>query len=347
MTHSPVALAHEALAGNRRSLARLLTAGENEAEGGDDALALLYPRTGRAHIIGVTGAPGSGKSTLVAALTRAFRALGSTVGIIAVDPTSPFSGGAILGDRIRMRDLSGDSGVFIRSMATRGTLGGLAAATRDAARVLDATGCDVVLIETVGAGQNEVEIARMAQTTLVVEAPGMGDEIQAIKAGILEIADILIVNKADRPGASNTVRALRTMIETGHPAIRTRWMHHGQMLHVDERQPAPPADTPLWIPPIIETVATEARGIDLLLAQVQAHRQFLLNSPLRTEIERTQMHSELLERLRDALAERLLSQLPTGALDALVTQVLQRQRDPGHAVAELIALAGHPVAQTR
>jgi LAO/AO transport system kinase len=269
------------------------------------------------------------------------------VGIVAIDPSSPYSGGSILGDRVRMTELANDPGVFIRSMATRGATGGMARAALDAVDVLDIAGFHTIIIETVGVGQDEVEIAKCSDTTIVVSAPGLGDEIQAIKAGILEIADILIVNKADRPGASNTVRALRTMIETGHPAIRTRWMHHGQMLHVDERQPAPPADTPLWIPPIIETVATEARGIDLLLAQVQAHRQFLLNSPLRTEIERTQMHSELLERLRDALAERLLSQLPTGALDALVTQVLQRQRDPGHAVAELIALAGHPVAQTR
>ncbi|MCA9903094.1 MAG: methylmalonyl Co-A mutase-associated GTPase MeaB, partial [Anaerolineae bacterium] len=202
-------LAAQVLQGDRRALARLLTIVENAREGGDDALAALFPNTGHAHIIGITGPPGAGKSTLVNALTQALRAGQKTVAILAVDPTSPFSGGAILGDRIRMRDLAGDTGVFIRSMATRGSLGGLARASRDAVRVLDAAGYDYVLVETVGAGQNEVEIARMAQTVLVVEAPGMGDDVQAIKAGILEIADILVVNKADHPGLDNTVRGLK------------------------------------------------------------------------------------------------------------------------------------------
>ena len=183
----------------------------------------LYSRyTGRAWVIGVTGAPGTGKSTLVNEMTKRYRAQGKTVGILAVDPTSPFTGGALLGDRIRMRDLSGDSGVFIRSMATRGSLGGLARATRDAIRVLDAGGFDLILVETVGAGQNEVDIVRAADTTVVVEAPGMGDEVQAIKAGILEIADVLVVNKADRQGVNHTVQALRMMLELGHPASRSQ-----------------------------------------------------------------------------------------------------------------------------
>src|SRR3990172_9234367 len=193
-------LVADLLAGSRRALARVITLVENRAPGTAEALALLYPHTGRAYLVGITGAPGTGKSTVVNALARTLRAQGRTVGIVAVDPTSPFSGGAVLGDRIRMIDLAGDPGVFIRSMAPRGSLGGLAAATSDVVRVLDAAGFDDVLIETVGAGQSEVDIARTATTTIVVDAPGMGDEVQAIKAGILEIADILVVNKADRPG---------------------------------------------------------------------------------------------------------------------------------------------------
>jgi len=196
----------QVLDGDRRALARLLTHVENEREGAEQALAALFPHTGRAWVIGVTGAPGTGKSTLVNEMTKHYRAQGKTVAILAIDPTSPFTGGALLGDRVRMRDLSGDSGVFIRSMATRGSLGGLARATRDAIRVLDAGGFDVVLVETVGAGQNEVDIVRAADTTVVVEAPGMGDEVQAIKAGILEIADVLVVNKADRQGVNHTCR---------------------------------------------------------------------------------------------------------------------------------------------
>ena len=223
------------LDGDRRALARLLTDVENEREGAEQALAALFPHTGRAWVIGVTGAPGTGKSTLVSEMTKRYRAQGKTVGILAVDPTSPFTGGALLGDRVRMRDLSGDSGVFIRSMATRGSLGGLARATRDAIRVLDAAGFDVVLVETVGAGQNEVDIVRAADTTVVVEAPGMGDEVQAIKAGILEIADVLVVNKADRQGVNHTVQALRMMLEIGHPSSRSALIaHHGRLIPAHE-----------------------------------------------------------------------------------------------------------------
>ncbi len=210
---------------NRRQLSRLLTRAENGQA--DAEIAAIYPHTGQAHIIGVTGAPGTGKSTLVNALTKQYRSQQRTVAIVAVDPTSPFTGGAILGDRIRMRELSGDVGVFVRSMATRGSLGGLARATGDLVCVFDAAGFDVILIETVGAGQSEVDIARLAQTTLVVEAPGLGDDVQAIKAGILEIADILVVNKADRPGVDNTVRALRAMLDLGHRVERIS--HHGAL----------------------------------------------------------------------------------------------------------------------
>jgi LAO/AO transport system kinase len=206
------------LEGNRLSLSRLLTQVENNSPAGRAALAELFPHTGKAHLIGVTGAPGTGKSSLVNQLTLYYRKQkNKKVAIIAVDPSSPFTGGAVLGDRVRMRDLSGDNGVFIRSMASRGSVGGLAHTTAALVQVFDAAGYDIIIIETVGAGQSEVDIARLAHTTIVVEAPGLGDEIQAIKAGILEIADVLVVNKADRPGVENTERALRSTLELAHP----------------------------------------------------------------------------------------------------------------------------------
>src|SRR5262249_8216229 len=264
-----------------------------ENQEGSVELAALYPFTGGAHIIGVTGAPGTGKSSLVNALARHYRREGRTVGIIAVDPTSPFTGGAILGDRIRMRDHSGDPGVFIRSMATRGSLGGLARTTGDVVRVLDAAGFDLIFIETVGAGQSEVDIASAAQTTIVIEAPGLGDDVQAIKAGILEIADILVVNKADRPGLENSVRALRAMLDLGHRAERV--VHHRKLTNVPS-----PSDPPLntvgsaWQPPIVQTVAaangdsSASKGMPELAAQIAAHRQYLETSGTLAQRERVQ-----------------------------------------------------------
>src|SRR5574338_1269218 len=237
-----MSLTASVLEGNRLALARLLTQVENDLPEGRAALAELFPHTGQAHLIGVTGAPGTGKSSLVNQLALHFRKTeGRRVGIVAVDPSSPFSGGAVLGDRVRMRDLSGDPGVFIRSMATRGSLGGLARATASVVQVFDAAGFEVILIETVGAGQAEVDIARLAHTTLVVEAPGLGDDIQAIKAGILEIADILVINKADRPGVENTEKALKSMLELAHPIERV--FHHGQAMSVPA---ASMADAPKW-----------------------------------------------------------------------------------------------------
>ncbi len=215
---TPTSLVDSLLAGNRRALARTITLIENDGAEAHDALAALYRRTGQAHIVGVTGSPGTGKSTLVNALAKAYRQRGYTVGIVAVDPTSPFTGGALLGDRVRMRDLSGDPGIFIRSMATRGSLGGLAQATADVILALDAAGFQRILVETVGVGQAEVDIASTAHSTVVVEAPGMGDEVQAIKAGVLEIADILAVNKADREGADKTVTALHMVLGSGGPS---------------------------------------------------------------------------------------------------------------------------------
>ncbi len=224
------------LEGNRLSLSRLLTQVENNSPEGRAALAELFPHTGKAHLIGVTGAPGTGKSSLVNQLTLYYRKeQKKRVAIIAVDPSSPFTGGAVLGDRVRMRDLSGDEGVFIRSMATRGSVGGLAQTTAALVQVFDAAGYEIIIIETVGAGQSEVEIARLAHTTIVVEAPGLGDEIQAIKAGILEIADVLVVNKADRPGVENTERALRSTLELAHPTKRI-FRHHGQTISANGLQ---------------------------------------------------------------------------------------------------------------
>ena len=251
-------LAQQLLSGNRLALTRLLTQVENDTPEGRAALTELFPHTGNAHLIGVTGAPGTGKSSLVNQLALHFRKQEERrVAVVAVDPSSPFTGGAVLGDRVRMRDLAGDPGVFIRSMASRGSLGGLARTTAGLVQVFDAAGFDIVLIETVGAGQAEVEIARLAHTTLVIEAPGLGDDIQAIKAGILEIADILVVNKADRPGVENTLKALKNALELAHP-VRHVFQHHGKLEIVE----AP--DEPLynsWIPPIQQTVATEGTGI--------------------------------------------------------------------------------------
>lgn len=331
-----IELVEPLLSGSRRALARMLTGVENEYPGIHDALAALYPHTGQAQIIGVTGPPGSGKSTLVTELAKAYRAAGKTVGILAVDPTSPFSGGAILGDRIRMRDLSGDTGVFIRSMATRGTLGGLARAARDAVRVLDAAGLNVILIETVGAGQSEVEIARTAQTTLVVEAPGMGDDVQAIKAGILEIADIIVINKADRPGVENTTRGLKAMLELGHPQRGQFNSHHGRLLAAAEPAPAPAHDDAFWLTPIVQTVASEGKGIDELIATIARHAEHRASSAETQQIERQRLEMELIERLRDRLMQQLLAQVPQSTLQETLNAVQARSTTPQQAVEALL-----------
>jgi LAO/AO transport system kinase len=312
-------------------LARLLTRIENNAAAAE--LAALYPFGGKAHLIGVTGAPGTGKSSLVNSMAKAYRAEGKTVSILAVDPTSPFSGGAVLGDRIRMRDLHGDSGVFIRSMATRGNLGGIARTTTDMIRALDAAGFDIVLIETVGAGQSEVEIASAAQTIIVVEAPGLGDDVQAIKAGILEIADILVVNKADNPGVESTVRALRAMLDLGHRAERV--MHHGKLMSV----PAVPSigDDSAWQTPIVQTIATNGTGIAELLAKIAEHRAYLQTSGAQQLRERASLSAEIAERLRDLLLARLIERVGAAHLQAVIERVVTRQIDPSSAAALLLA----------
>jgi LAO/AO transport system kinase len=333
------ALVEDVKAGNRRALARALTIVENNRPGKRQLLADLFPHTGNAWILGVTGAPGTGKSSLVNSLTKALRARDNTVGIIAVDPTSPFSGGAILGDRIRMSDHTGDAGVFIRSMATRGSLGGLARATRDAVRVMDAGGFDVVIVETVGAGQSEVDIVRTAHTTLVVEAPGMGDDVQAIKAGILEIADVLVVNKADRHGANNTVRSLRAMLELGHPAARARFStHHGRLMASEEPQPAADDDS-LWVPPVVRTTATSGEGINDLLEAIDAHRGHLQESGDAARLEARYIEIELSERLQNAFLTRLAERIPPQTLTAYIERIRARELDPQSAVEQLLTEA--------
>jgi LAO/AO transport system kinase len=323
------------LAGERRALARLISRVENDGQEATRILAALYPHTGQAHIVGVTGAPGTGKSTLVNALAKAYRAQDVRVGIIAVDPTSPFSGGALLGDRIRMRDLSGDPGVFIRSMASRGNLGGLARATADVVKVFDAAGYQTILVETVGAGQSEVEIARTAHTTLVVEAPGLGDDVQAIKAGVLEIADILVVNKADRDGAERTRRTLQMMLDLG---TSQRVRHHGQMMTLEVAQGAFSEQS--WRPIICSTVALHDQGVDELMQAIGDHRRHLQESAGWAERERVRAATELDHLLRDRLVARMLERLGPADLGQALDQIVTRQLDAHTAVDELLTKSG-------
>lgn len=324
--------ATELLAGDRRALARALTQVENETPLGADILTAVYPHTGRAWRIGITGAPGTGKSSLVNALAQYIRKQGQTVGIIAVDPSSPFTRGAVLGDRIRMRDLSGDSGIFIRSMASRGSLGGLARATVDVVRVMDAAGFDVILIETVGAGQSEVAIASAAQTTLVVEAPGLGDDIQATKAGILEIADILVVNKADHPAAAKTVLTLKAMLDLGHRMQAVA--HHGQILLQHDGGAAPELDS--WRVPVLKTVATLGEGIAEVYAAIGQHQAHLTESGLAEERERARLEIELTLRLQNALLTDFLTNTPPQQIEAILGRMTARELAPSQAASELL-----------
>ena len=321
------------LAGNRLSLSRLLTQVENNSPEGRAALIELFPHTGRAHLIGVTGAPGTGKSSLVNQLTLFYRKHASrkSVAIIAVDPSSPFTGGAVLGDRVRMRDLSGDEGVFIRSMASRGSVGGLAQTTASFTQVFDAAGFDIIIIETVGAGQSEVDIARLAHTTIVVEAPGLGDDIQAIKAGILEIADILVVNKADRPGVENTERALRSTLELAHPTKRI-FRHHGQTFSID----APETDANIWIPPINKTISTDGRGIPELADSIAKHIAHLRQSGDWALRDRARLRSELEAVLQEELMNHFFERIQQKRYNEIVEKVVERNLSPYEAVKLLL-----------
>ncbi|TAK11826.1 MAG: methylmalonyl Co-A mutase-associated GTPase MeaB [Anaerolineae bacterium] len=323
------------LDGQRLALSRLLSAIENQTPEGQQALADLFPHTGRAHLIGVTGAPGTGKSSLVNQLALHYRKATDPkkVAVVAVDPSSPFTGGAVLGDRIRMTALSGDAGVFIRSMATRGSLGGLGRATAGMVQAFDAAGFEIILIETVGAGQSEVDIARLAHTTLVVEAPGLGDEIQAIKAGILEIADILVVNKSDRPGVESTERALRNMLQLAHPVARV-FQHHGEPMAV--AAPAQTEETALWIPPIQRTVAADGQGVPELLEHIAAHRAHLEATGELAQRERARLAAELDARLHEALLQRWQTGQQADAYEKTLDQVLARALSPQDAVRQLV-----------
>jgi len=332
-----VTLASAVLSGDRLSLARLLTQVENDSAEGRAALVELFPHTGRAHLIGVTGAPGTGKSSLVNQLALYFRKqTDQRVAIVAVDPSSPFTGGAVLGDRVRMRDLSGDPKVFIRSMATRGSLGGLAQATAGMVQVFDAAGFDMIMIETVGAGQSEVDIARLAHTTLVVEAPGLGDDIQAIKAGILEIADILVINKADRPGVENTEKALKSTLELAHPTQRV-FRHHGQAMVVEsETLRSAQGDTLLWIPPILRTVSTEGKGIAELAEAIQRHVAHLRISGDWAARERARLEVELDALIQETLVMRFRESVPPQRYQEVIEQILKRDLSPREAVKVLM-----------
>ena len=321
-TSSP--LVARLLAGDRRALARVVTLVENNAPETRRILAELHTHGGKAHIVGMTGSPGAGKSTLVMQLARELRRRGQRIGILAVDPSSPYTGGAILGDRIRMQELAGDPHVFIRSMASRGSLGGLAAATRDVVRALDAAGFDTVIVETVGAGQAEVEIVRAAQTVVVVTVPGMGDDIQAIKAGILEIADVFVVNKADRPGADQTAAELRMLLS----------------LDSSRKERA-------WRVPIVKTSATSGEGVPELADKLAAHLAFLRESGQLANRSGQQARSELLALLHAALVERIEATVAPEEWRAIIAAVVDRQTDPYTAADSLARRLGLKTAEER
>jgi LAO/AO transport system kinase len=313
-------LSRAALAGNRRALAQLLTAIENRTPLAEHALRTLYPKAGRAHLVGITGPPGSGKSTLVAALIALVRAAGRAVAVVAVDPSSPITGGALLGDRVRMQSYAGDDDVFIRSMAARGHAGGLGSATGAAASVLDAAGFDLILIETVGTGQSEVEVAAAADTTVVLEAPEMGDEVQAIKAGLLEVADIVVVNKGDRPGASRTAAQLRAMLVAVPRA--------GRAIH--EGLPRPKE------PEVLVTTAANGDGVPELLAALDRHREAASAGDAATESRMARAEAQVWAIVGDRLREQLRDRDAGSTTDAVLREVAEHRLDPYAAADRLL-----------
>ncbi|MGA2905857.1 MAG: methylmalonyl Co-A mutase-associated GTPase MeaB [Candidatus Korobacteraceae bacterium] len=305
-------------AGDIRALSRAISVVEDHTPESTELLKALFPYSGNAVLLGMTGSPGAGKSTLVDQVARVYRKQGETVGIVAVDPTSPFSGGAILGDRIRMQSHHADSGIYIRSMATRGSLGGLASTTADVATVLDASGRDIVMIETVGVGQDEVDIVRLADVTIVVLVPGMGDDVQTIKAGIMEIADIFVINKADRDGAERVEREIR--------AMQTLAVRHDD-----------------WTPPIVKTVATDGSGIEELAQAIENYRSYLEQSD-RARLRRIEnWRVRIAEMLRDALFQRVLSYyLSEGEAARYAAEVADHKRDPYSLVERIVDELGKP-----
>jgi LAO/AO transport system kinase len=300
-------------AGNPRALARAITSVENRDKQSHALLKALFEHSGKARILGLTGSPGAGKSTLVDALAREYRKQGKTIGIVAVDPTSPFSGGAILGDRIRMSSHHADPGIFIRSMATRGALGGLSHTTADIATVLDASGRDLVMIETVGVGQDEIDIVRLADVTMVILVPGMGDDVQSIKAGIMEIADIFIINKSDRDGAERVEREIRAMQSLAHPR------------------------TDNWTPPVVKTVASDGTGVPELAAAIDSYEKFLDSTELGHQRRMENWRNRLIAMLRDELLERVLrQQMSDDDATRYAAEVAEHKRDPYTLIDEII-----------
>lgn len=328
--------------GDRLALSRALTAVENDQPESKAIQKALFPFTGHAHLVGVTGAPGTGKSTLVNQLVKSIRRKDENeeppkVAIIGVDPTSPFTGGALLGDRIRMRDLAGDKGIFIRSMASRGALGGLAHKTAAFTTILDGAGFDLIIIETVGAGQAEVDIARLAHTVVVVEAPGLGDDIQAIKAGILEIADILVVNKADRPGARNTAMALQTMLEMANNGPGRMPLAGKKMRTTAPRSaPVEVIDESRWHPLVELVVAIDGKGIDALLKGIRDHHDYLHRSGLWQVKENNRLQEDLEALVRDKLLRQWWDDLDQGQFTAVLEDVINRKISPIEAVDKLL-----------
>ncbi|MHB1127729.1 MAG: methylmalonyl Co-A mutase-associated GTPase MeaB [Bacillota bacterium] len=304
-------IVNELLSGNKRALAKAISLVENEAPNKKEAMSQLYPHTGKAFVIGITGSPGAGKSSLVDKLTNYARKMGLTVGIIAVDPTSPFSGGALLGDRIRMQDHALDEGVFIRSMGTRGSLGGLARATKEAIKVLDAYGKDLVLVETVGVGQSELDIMNAADTTVVVLTPGAGDVIQTMKAGIMEIADVFVVNKADRDGAQKLVTDVESMLDlAGHRE---------------------------WRPPVVQTIALTEKGIDDLYAAISRHKSFLENEKKLETLRKCRLRLEVVDMVVEEVKNRINKQFQgSQELEKLLERVMEKEIDPYSAAGQIL-----------
>ncbi len=311
-------LVTELLGGNRRALARLITLVENGDPLKNEILQSLYPHTGKAYVIGITGAPGSGKSSLVDRLLQEMRGAGLTVGVVAVDPNSPFTGGAILGDRIRMQDHALDRGVFIRSMGTRGSLGGLSRATRETIQLLDAFGKDLILVETVGVGQSEVDIVKTADTTVVVLTPAGGDSVQTLKAGIMEIADIFVINKADLPGTERAAAEVSAMLDLKSCCD--------------------------WRPPVVPAVSTRGEGIGALWQSVQEHREYLEKSGRLLEIRKERISRELTEQVEHLVKTMVWEKIKVRmTLGSLVEEIALRRRDPYSAARELLAQIEFPV----
>jgi len=311
LTHDYPTFIERLRSGDARALARAISTVENRTSGWAELLKAAFPKTGHARVLGLTGAPGAGKSTLVDQLAKHFRKQNETVGIIAVDPTSPYTGGAILGDRIRMQDHFSDPGIYIRSMATRGSLGGLARATADVVTILDASGRDLIMIETVGVGQDEIDIVRLADITVVILVPGMGDDVQSIKAGIMEIADIFVINKSDREGSERVEREIRAL----------------QSLAVRSDR---------WTPPIVKTVASEGMGIKELAAAVADYEAYLRQDNLVLQHKTENWQERLVEMLREALLEKARGQLADGTVARYASEIAEHKRDPYTLVEEIV-----------